>query len=54
MVTLKSSKMVGINGKSIRPIVILKVMVPISLGLDVERVIVVPEIVRNALVGDNV
>jgi hypothetical protein len=49
IVTVKSFLIVGIYGKSLRPIVSVKGMLfPTSLGLDVERIIVVPIIVRKA------
>ena len=54
MVVVKVYEIIGIAGQSMRPIVSVKDYVPTSLGLDVERVIVVPEIVRKVLVGDNV
>ena len=54
MVVVKVYEIIGIAGQSMRPIVSVKDYVPTSLGLDVERVIVVPEIIRKVLVGDNV
>jgi hypothetical protein len=54
MVVVKVFEIIGMAGKSMRPIVSVKDYVPTSLGLDVERVIVVPEIIRKVLVGDNV